>query len=790
MFNTEQEAYQEFRSIVREHTNRILVWIGSGLSQSAGFPSWSSLRDSLCVELKNNARNIVEDAKEISRLLEAANKAKKESDLWIAFEILKRELGDTSFVSTIRAGFKSVDTCPIPVIYRKLWDLPIKGILNLNLDRLASRSFVQKRGDSKIIEFHGNVAGHYAHVLKDPAPFVVDLHGTLSDSGSWVFTHNEMKEIIQNHGYQEFLHTCLIDSVVLFIGITADDIAVGGHLERLKKWDIDFGQHYWLTDRGDTETRKWCETAGVRMIRYTSDGNHHAIEEFFADLQSYIPKEAETVPVAMELAVDQAPALSSPEELSKMEPNTARILLNEYASWVLRERTPEAYERYRKFCKEYGRAIHNAWYVTTREADNELFDYMLLDEINGGAFGRVFAAKDREGRPVAIKILKEDVQRKPELLKSFRRGVASMQILANRKVEGMIEYLQASEIPTFVVMELVQGPNLREAVDAGYISDWPTVMRVAVDLAHIIRSAHLLPERVLHRDLRPSNIMLKDYYSHPENYKVVVLDFDLSWHRGAIEDSLVGDTTLNGYLAPEQVEHMPSSYTRNALIDSFGMGMTLFFLRTALQPQLLQHRHSNWNEYVYNSVEKHQCPDWRSLPRRYARLVDICTRDKQALRWDMSQIKDELERLQEALLNPESVESAELWAEELATRVEHQLDVTKTYTWNQDRGVATFRFASGVELRIGNNEAERRVKAWINWMSAGNQEYKRIYKYLPGKCEKATARLKKCGWRVLESKHNINMVHYGVEMSVSRISERIDEAVEALSNTASEFEFK
>ena len=789
MFNIEQEAYKQFRSIVREHTNRILVWIGSGLSQPAGFPSWSALRHSLCIELENKAKNIVEDASEKARLLNAARGAKQQSNMWVAFEILKRELGETSFVTAVRAQFKGVDTRPIPPIYLRLWDLPIKGILNLNLDRLATRAFNKKGRDCQLHEFQGNVAGRYAYILKGPAPFIVNLHGILADSASWVFTHSELEKLLKNRGYREFLHTCLIDSTVLFIGITADDIAVGGHLERLRDWDIDFGEHYWLTDRGDADTLRWAERSGVRIIKYSSDEGHHEVGEFFSDLQSYIPQETEPVPVAMELPMEEMPNLPSPQDLLKMEPNAARVLLNEYASFILKERTPKAYDRYGRFCKEYGRAINNAWYVTCEEPDNKLFDYTLVEEIAEGAFGRVFRAEDRDGKSVAIKLLREDVRRKPELLKSFRRGVASMQILAKHKVEGMVEYLQTSEIPTFVVMEFIQGPNLKQAVEKRYIADWPTVMRVAVDLAHIIRRAHLLPERVLHRDLRPSNIMLKDYYLDHDNYQVVVLDFDLSWHRGAIEDSVISDT-FTGYLAPEQVEHMPSAYTRNALVDSFGMGMTLFFLRTGVQPQPLQHRHSNWGEYVHTKIEKHAYPDWRSLPKRYARLITFCTRDKQAERWDMSQIEDELERLQEALANPESVQSAELWADELAARVEYRLGTGKTYDWNQDRGVAVFQFASGVELRIVGNEVERRVNAWITWTRSGVREYKKIRKYLPAKCNKAIAELKRGGWHLSESKKNIDVIYYEAGMSVDMIRTRINQAVAALTSAAQEFDFE
>ena len=56
----------------------------------------------------------------------------------------------------------------------------------------------------------------------------------------------------------------------------------------------------------------------------------------------------------------------------------------------------------------------------------------------------------------------------------------------------------------FCVMNFVEGPNLKQAVDGRFVTEWTTVLEIAVQLTRIIRRAHLLPERVLHRDIRPT----------------------------------------------------------------------------------------------------------------------------------------------------------------------------------------------------------------------------------------------------------------------------------------------
>jgi len=90
-------------------------------------------------------------------------------------------------------------------------------------------------------------------------------------------------------------------------------------------------------------------------------------------------------------------------------------------------------------------------------------------------------------------------------------------------------------LPLFV-MDWIDGPNLDKAVKSKAIDSWEMILKVSYQLTKVIEGAHKVPERVLHRDLRPPNIMLKDYYTEPEGWKVVVLDFDLSWHLGAFRE--------------------------------------------------------------------------------------------------------------------------------------------------------------------------------------------------------------------------------------------------------------
>lgn len=277
-------------------------------------------------------------------------------------------------------------------------------------------------------------------------------------------------------------------------------------------------------------------------------------------------------------------------------------------------------------------------------------------------------------------------------------------------------------------------------MQANYLDDWNSILRVAYDMAGVIRRAHAIPERVLHRDIRPSNIMFDRFYSHPDEWGVVVLDFDLSWHMGALEKSVVHGA-LTGYLAPEQIQEIPACSTRHAAVDSFGVGMTLYYMASGTDPVPEQHMHTGWSRTVYE-VASRRGSRWISLPQRYARLILNATNNNQADRWDITQIHDELERLRAAQTEPRTIISAELLAEEIAAGLK------RDYEWNEDKNTAHIVLASGAEIRILGNETKRLILASLSWNTGGRQERKKVGKWIGPAVERCVGILKKAGWRV------------------------------------------
>jgi hypothetical protein len=785
-FDPNQPAHRSFRDIAAERTSPLLAWTGSGLSVEAGLPTWGALRATLLDTLRQKADDL--DPKGAAQLHGLSRAIEKQDSNWVAFKMLADGLGKTTYKETIRESFSTAPTVDLPNVYRDLWKLRIRGVLNLNLDRLATRALSERLPGRAPIEFSGRNVARLRQLLNGHAPFIGNLHGVFEDSESWVLTQSELAELLAQPTYRSFIEVCLSAFTILFIGLSADDLAVGGHLERLASQGIETPTHYWLTDRRDAATDSWAEKSGIRPIRYTAhEGDHSEIADFFSDVFAYVPEDTDSDlhPVAPTVSVADTPAdLPAPEEMLKWDADSIRKALNKKAQELLADNSESAYKAYSDFCADYDQPIYQAWYTSTRPGDNALLGYKLVKDVARGSFGRVYSAESPKGTTVAVKVLLGEIRNDPDRLTSFRRGVRSMRILQQRKVDGMVAYLEESEIPAFVVMEWIDGPNLAEAVESRFLTGWSDILKVAVQLSRIVRRAHELPERVLHRDIRPSNVMLSGYYATPDEWSVVVLDFDLSWHKGALEKSVLHSAT-GGYLAPEQTREIKGVSTRNAAVDSFGLGMTLLYLCDGRDPVHDQHRHENWEHSVRVTCAKVKGKEWRSVAERVARVIIVATRDRQASRWDMAEIAGELERLWSAVHDPSAVRSTELLAEELAARSE----VLADYSWDADRICAVRDLHTGMKIEVLADLVAQEVALTIDWASTGSEERKNLRKYITARATAAVDQLKANGWTAVSSNIDGRSVQIEARISSNAIQGRISEVAAIIDRATRRLQF-
>ena len=280
--------------------------------------------------------------------------------------------------------------------------------------------------------------------------------------------------------------------------------------------------------------------------------------------------------------------------------------------------------------------------------------------------------------------------------------------------------------------------------------------------------------------------MLKGYYTDPDNFEVVVLDFDLSWHQGAAERSVIYGATTTGYLAPEQLQNVHGVTTRHASVDSFGMGMTMFFLAAKRDPFPTEHEHINWKSTVEMACRALPCREWVSLPARFARIIMQCTKTRQSERWDMAQITGELARLTQAMEEPSEVR----WADMLAEEIVAKSDYAGQYDWKEDKRTAEIALPSGLSLSLCGDEADAKLNLKLSWISTGDHSRKRIIKWLSDAGDRVEKTLKSAGWEITGKSSWGGHVEFDASVSVDKVRRDLKKITDAFNAACNNLRFE
>ncbi|MEM8930467.1 MAG: protein kinase, partial [Acidobacteriota bacterium] len=205
--------------------------------------------------------------------------------------------------------------------------------------------------------------------------------------------------------------------------------------------------------------------------------------------------------------------------------------------------------------------------------------YRIEERLGGGGMGEVFRGFDeRLGRAVALKQIRAlDTRDSEEIRERFRREARAIARLDHPAIVHVHDWVETDD-GDWLVMELVEGNTLREALDQDGPFDPDRAIRVAIAIAGALATAH--EAGILHRDLKLENVMLT-----PDG-GVKLLDFGLAKRvgpeRGA-EPSLTADGKILGTvsaMSPEQATGDPL----DARSDLFALGSLIYRLTSGRSP--------------------------------------------------------------------------------------------------------------------------------------------------------------------------------------------------------------
>ena len=197
--------------------------------------------------------------------------------------------------------------------------------------------------------------------------------------------------------------------------------------------------------------------------------------------------------------------------------------------------------------------------------------YRLLERVGEGGMGVVWRAVTPGGAQVAIKVLRSHLAADPVLRMRFEREVHTLSRIRGSNVAEVIDADVAGDLP-FLVTRFVEGPSLHERVDDTGVLRGPQLRVVAIGLLIALECIHAAG--VVHRDLKPGNVLLED--GEPQ-----VIDFGIAQLNQDVRLTMTGMVFgTPGYLAPELLDGADPT----PAVDIHAWGATMAFAGTARPP--------------------------------------------------------------------------------------------------------------------------------------------------------------------------------------------------------------
>ena len=203
--------------------------------------------------------------------------------------------------------------------------------------------------------------------------------------------------------------------------------------------------------------------------------------------------------------------------------------------------------------------------------------YEVEKKLGQGGMGMVYLGRQRSlNRAVAIKVLPAQMAMDTDFVERFRQEA---QVIAGLQHESIVHVYDIDHITTdsgesiyFIVMEYVDGHNLRQRPDRHVPMSWQKVRAVGLPVARALDYAHR--RGIVHRDIKPANVM------ETKDGKIKLMDFGIAKSAGGVKTATGSVLGTPEYMAPEQAQ--TGQVTPRS--DIYSLGVLLYELATGRLP--------------------------------------------------------------------------------------------------------------------------------------------------------------------------------------------------------------
>ena len=229
--------------------------------------------------------------------------------------------------------------------------------------------------------------------------------------------------------------------------------------------------------------------------------------------------------------------------------------------------------------------------------------YTLIEEVGQGGMAVVYRAQDETlKRVVAIKVLHQHLAAEPESKARLEREAQAVAKLRHDNILEIFDYSGHDSQSAYIVTEFIDGQTLKQFLTAHTLRYPEVAALISIEVCGALAHAHSVG--VLHRDVKPENVMVR------KDGLLKLMDFGiaqvLDLERMTVTGQLLGSPA---YMAPEIVEGKPLDFRT----DVFSVGIMLYLLATGSLPFTGKNPHE-----VLRRITEGKFPD----PRLVGRGVD------------------------------------------------------------------------------------------------------------------------------------------------------------------------